>query len=93
MFRTMADTPVDFNLIYRQTEQEIQKEDIEVMADEYGVTITDYQEVFLAELQTSGVERDWTDDGKLIEDIMRHMPMENLSVHLSMSSIPGQKWR
>lgn len=68
MFRTMADTPVDFNLIYRQTEQEIQKEDIEVMADEYGVTITDYQEVFLAELQTSGVERDWTDDGKLIED-------------------------
>lgn len=68
MFRTMADTPVDFNLIYRQTEQEIQKEDIEVMADEYGVTITDYQEVLLAELQTSGVERDWTDDGKLIED-------------------------
>ena len=68
MFRTMADTPVDFNLIYRQTEQEIQKEDIEVMADEYGVTITDYEEVLLAELQTSGVERDWTDDGKLIED-------------------------
>lgn len=68
MFRTMADTPVDFNLIYRQTEQEIQKEDIEVMADEYGVTITDYQEVLFAELQTSGVERDWTDDGKLIED-------------------------
>lgn len=68
MFRTMADTPVDFNLIYRQTEQEIQKEDIEVMADEYGVTITDYQEVLLAELQTSGVERDWTDDGKPIED-------------------------
>ena len=39
-----------------------------MMADEYGVTITDYQEVLLAELQTSGVERDWTDDGKPIED-------------------------
>lgn len=54
MFRTMADTPVDFNLIYRQTEQEIQKEDIEVMADEYGVTITDYQEVLLQNFRHPG---------------------------------------
>mgnify|MGYP000402828435 CR=1 FL=1 len=54
MFRTMADTPVDFNLIYRQTEQEIQKEDIEVMADEYGVTITDYLGSFSCRTSASG---------------------------------------
>ena len=89
----MADTPVDFNLIYRQTEQEIQKEDIEVMADEYGVTITDYQKFFLQNFRHPGSRETGQMMGSRSKIIMRHMPMENLSVHLSMSSIPGQKWR
>ncbi|GCF93996.1 ABC transporter permease [Enterococcus florum] len=60
-------SPVDYGLHYPATEDEIDKKDLNHLAKEYGVTISDYREIVFSELLASGVERDWTDDGKLIE--------------------------
>lgn len=66
--KSVSDSPVDYALHYNLSEDEVDKQDIYRLAKKHDVTIKEYQEVIFSELLASGVERDWTDEGKLIED-------------------------
>ncbi|MBO1306044.1 ABC transporter permease [Enterococcus sp. 669A] len=62
------DSPVDYSLVYPANIDELNQEDIESLAAKHDVKATDYMEVDFAELLGSGIERDWTDSGKLVEE-------------------------
>lgn len=60
--------PIDFAMSYPLSADELEKTDIENLADRYEVGITDYHESEFIRLLGSGVNRDDVDDeGKLIE--------------------------
>uniref|UniRef100_UPI0040569DFF ABC transporter permease n=1 Tax=Agathobacter sp. TaxID=2021311 RepID=UPI0040569DFF len=60
--------PVDFTMSYPLSADELEKRDIENLADKYEVEITDYHEAEFIRLLGSGVNRDDIDEnGKLIE--------------------------
>lgn len=65
-----GNSPVDYELHYNLSEDEVNQQDIYRLAEKHDVQIKDYQEMIFSELLASGVERDWSDDGKLIEDYM-----------------------
>lgn len=67
-FWSIDDNPVDFTLPFPDSIDLMNQADIESLAAEHGVAVTDYEEVVFAKLIGSGVERDWTDDGEFIED-------------------------
>lgn len=67
---TYGNSPVDYELHYNLSEDEVNQQDIYRLAEKHDVQIKDYQEMIFSELLASGVERDWSDDGKLIEDYM-----------------------
>ena len=61
-------TPVDYTMSYPLSADELEKADIEKLADQYDVGITEYHEGEFIRLLGSGVNRDDVDDeGKLIE--------------------------
>lgn len=64
------DNPVDFSIPSKVSFQEVNKEDIEKLADDYQIKMTGYREGNFAELLASGVSRDWDDNNNLIEDYM-----------------------
>ncbi|MGG5370251.1 FtsX-like permease family protein [Enterococcus sp. AZ196] len=64
----ISNSPVDYELHYNLSEDEVNQQDIYRLARKHDVTIKEYQEIIFSELLVSGVERDWSDDGKLIED-------------------------
>lgn len=65
-----GNSPVDYELHYNLSEDEVNQQDIYRLAEKHDVQIKNYQEIIFSELLASGVERDWSDDGKLIEDYM-----------------------
>lgn len=65
-----ANSPVDYELHYNLAEDEVGQQDIDRLADKHDVKIKEYKELIFSELLASGVERDWSDDGKLIEEYM-----------------------
>lgn len=64
----IANSPADYELHYNHAEDEVDQQDLYRLAKKHDVKIKNYQEIIFSELLASGVERDWTDDGKLIED-------------------------
>lgn len=65
---SIANSPIDYELHYNRSEDEVNWYDLERLAKQHDVKIKDYQEIVFSELIASGVERDWSDDGKLLED-------------------------
>lgn len=65
-----ANSPVDYELHYNLAEDEVDQQDIDRLAEKHDVKIKEYKELIFSELLASGVERDWSDDGKLIEEYM-----------------------
>lgn len=63
-----SNSPVDYELHYNHGEDEVDRQDLDRLAKKHKVTIKAYKEIIFSELLVSGVERDWTDDGKLIEE-------------------------
>lgn len=68
---SISNSPIDYELHYKLSEDEVNRQDLYRLAKKYQVEIKDYQEMIFSELLASGVERDWTDDGKLKEEYMR----------------------
>lgn len=66
----LLNSPVDYELHYNNAEEEIDRQELYRLANKHDVKIKDYQEIIFSELIASGVERDWTDDGKLMEEYM-----------------------
>lgn len=67
---TYGNSPVDYEIHYNLSEDEVNQQDIYRLAEKHDVKIKEYQEIIFSELIASGVERDWSDDGKLMEDYM-----------------------
>lgn len=65
---TYGNSPVDYELHYNLSEDEVNQQDLYRLAEKHDVEIKEYQEIIFSELIASGVERDWSDDGKLMED-------------------------
>ncbi|OTO67703.1 MULTISPECIES: ABC transporter permease [unclassified Enterococcus] len=65
---SLFNSPVDYELHYNFSANEVDQQDIYRLAKKHQVSIEDYQELLFSELIVSGVERDWTDDGKLIQE-------------------------
>lgn len=65
---SVNNSPIDFAINYKLSENQLEKEDLYQIAEQYSVAITEYQEVIFSELLGSGIERDWDDSGNFIED-------------------------
>lgn len=64
----ISNNPIDFVLSYPLSADELEKTDIENLAEQYEMDIADYSEMEFIRLLGSGVNRDDVDDkGKLIE--------------------------
>lgn len=61
------DSPTDYVIPYRKTAPGITEGEIKALADKHKVIITKYNEYEFVELIGSGIDRDWDDEGKLIE--------------------------
>lgn len=81
-FWAIDENPIDFTLPFPATMEPINKTDIDGLAAKHHVEVTDYQEVIFAKLIASGIERDWTDGGELIED---YQEKSNYSEFISAS--------
>lgn len=81
-FWAIDENPIDFTLPFPASVEPINKTDIDGLAAKHGVTVTNYQEVLFSRLIASGVERDWTDSGELIED---YQEKSNYSEFISAS--------
>ncbi|MDT2600859.1 ABC transporter permease [Enterococcus hulanensis] len=66
--QSVLESPADYTLHYQLSEDEVDQAAIYQLAKKHDVKIKGYQEIIFSELVISGVERDWTDDGKLKEE-------------------------
>lgn len=65
-----VNNPIDFSIPYKLSEDEITKEEIYKMAEQYDVNIVKYDELVFSELIGGFVERDLDEEGKLFEDFI-----------------------
>lgn len=84
-------TPVDYTMSYPLSADELEKADIEKLADQYDVGITEYHEGEFIRLLGSGVNRDDVDDeGKLIEIYEKEYMYYSFINETSFNEITGE---
>ncbi|MGM0213831.1 FtsX-like permease family protein [Enterococcus sp. AZ109] len=91
MFWDIDDSPVDFSIPYPASINQVDQADIQRLADEHDVEVTNYTEVNFPQLLISGIERDWTDDGELIEDYHEKFKYGEFISATEYEKITGEK--
>ena len=83
--------PYEF-VIYRPLiSSELNKNDIQELANKNSVTIKDYKEIEFACLSASGVERDYDDDGNVVENYKKDHTTSEFISQSEYEKITGEK--
>ena len=83
--------PYEF-VIYRPlVSSELNKNDIQELANKSSVTIKDYKEIEFACLSASGVERDYDDDGNVVENYKKDYSTSEFISQSEYEKITGEK--
>ena len=83
--------PYEF-VIYRPlVSSELNKNDIEELANKSSVTIKDYKEIEFACLSASGVERDYDDNGNVVENYKKDHSTSEFISQSEYEKITGEK--
>lgn len=85
-----ADNPIDFSLFYKLSANEVNKDDIYNLAAKHNTEITKYNEVIFIEMIGSGVARDWSDGGDLIEDYQEKYKFSEFISESEFNRITGR---
>lgn len=85
-----AQNPEDVSFFYPADSGELTKEEIYHIAGDFGVTITAYHELTFLNLIGSSVDRDYDDQGYLIETYMENPDTCSFSVKAPTMPIPGK---
>lgn len=83
--------PYEFIMYRPFISSELNKNDIYELANKNGVTIKDYKEIEFACLSASGVERDYDDDGNVIENYKKDYSTSEFISQSEYEKITGEK--
>lgn len=83
--------PYEFIMYRPLISSELNKNDIYELANKNGVTIKDYKEIEFACLSASGVERDYDDDGNVIENYKKDYSTSEFISQSEYEKITGEK--
>lgn len=86
----IKNNPIDYSFYYKGSENQISKDEIHSLANDYNVSITDYYETEAISLVTNGYYRSYDEHNILTNDYVKKMQYDEFFKESEFNRISGQ---
>ncbi|WP_161628750.1 FtsX-like permease family protein, partial [[Clostridium] dakarense] len=90
LFVDIKTNPIDYSFYYKGSENQISKDEIYSLANDYNVSITDYYETGAISLVTNGYYRNYDENNMLTNDYVEKMQYNQFFKESEFNIISGQ---
>lgn len=86
----IKNNPIDYSFYYKGSENQISKDEIHSLANDYNVSITDYYETEAISLVTNGYYRSYDENNMLTNDYVEKMQYDQFFKESEFNRVSGQ---